>query len=90
LTYTADLTALAPEVGCTIKVPGRLLCVDAAKTNVQPTPPGGGPSGGNAGKFVCYGIKCPKATFTPVPVVDQFGDRTVQPSTAKMLCAPSA
>ena len=45
---------------------------------------------GNAGKFVCYGINCPKGTFAPVPVVDQFGDRTAQPSSAKMLCAPSS
>src|SRR5437879_6073919 len=88
--YTADLTGLAAEPGCTIKVPGKLLCVDATNTNVNPPPPGGGPSGGNAGKFVCYRIKCPTATFTAVPVVDQFGMRNVQPSSARMLCAPSS
>ncbi len=56
-TYTADLTGL----------------VDTTKTNVNPPPPGGGPTGGNAGKFVCYRIKCPRTAFTPVAVADQFG-----------------
>ena len=47
--YDADLQGLAPEPGCTIKVPAKLLCVETTKTNVQPTPPGGG-SGSPAGR----------------------------------------
>ena len=41
--YTADLNGLAPETGCMIKVPAVMLCVQASKTNVTPTPPSGGP-----------------------------------------------
>src|SRR5437016_12750764 len=58
--YTADLQGLAPEPGCTIKVPGKLLCVETTKTNVQPPPAGGAP-GNPAGRFVCYNVKCPRA-----------------------------
>jgi len=72
-TYTADLTGLAANPCCIVKVPAKLLCVDTTKTNVNPPPPGGGPTGGNAGKFVCYRIKCPRTAFTPVAVADQFG-----------------
>ena len=41
-TYTADLGGLVAEPGCTIKVPAKLACVPATKTNVAPTPPGTG------------------------------------------------
>jgi len=86
--YTADLTGLAPEPGCTIKVPGTMLCVETTKRNVQPTPPGGGTSGTPAGNFLCYKLKCPKATVPPVMVNDQFGARMVTPSVSKLVCAP--
>ena len=33
-TYAADVNGLAPESGCRIKVPGKLLCVAATKTNI--------------------------------------------------------
>src|SRR5262245_58154055 len=59
VTYTADLGGLAPEPGCQVKVPGKLLCVETTKTNVSPTPPGA-PAGQAAGQFLCYKVKCPK------------------------------
>jgi hypothetical protein len=86
-TYTADLGGLAPEPGCLVKVPGKLLCVQTAKTNVSPTPPGA-PAATAAGQFICYKVKCPKGTPAAVTVTDQFGARSVQPSAAKFLCAP--
>jgi hypothetical protein len=85
--YTADVAGLVPEVGCLVSVPGKLLCVAATKTAVSPAPPGGGATSA-AGRFVCYKLKCPKATLPPLAVSDQFGARNVQPSTPKMLCAP--
>ena len=57
--YTADLGGLVPEPGCTIEVPAKLLCVETAKTNVQPSPRGGSPAN-PAGRFACYSVKCPK------------------------------
>jgi hypothetical protein len=86
--YTADLTGLTPEAGCTIRVPGRLLCVESDKSNVVPSPPGA-PPGGAAGRFVCYKVKCPKAVLPPVTVGDQFGTRSVQPRAPKLVCAPA-
>jgi len=87
--YMADLAGLAPEPGCLIKVPAKLACVPTTKTNVMPAPPGGGGTG-IPNTFLCYAVKCPKsATALPgLNVQDQFGIRTVQPSTPKILCAP--
>src|SRR5689334_18933822 len=86
--YTADLGGLVAEPGCTIKVPGNLLCVEATKTNVTPTPPDGPDNSGSAGRFLCYKVKCPKATLPQVQWHDQFGSRLVAPSTPKIVCAP--
>ena len=88
--YTADLggsLGLPADSGCTVKTPGKLLCVDTTKTNVNPAPPGANP-GAPAGRFVCYKVKCPKLTLDPVSWTDQFGTRTIQPIKPKMLCAP--
>jgi len=87
--YTADLGGLAPEAGCVIKLPGKLLCVETTKTNVSPTPPGAAP-GNPAGQFLCYKVKCPKVKPPGIPWTDQFGGRTLQPAAPKMLCAPRA
>jgi len=87
--YTADLDGLVAEPGCTIKVPAIMACVPATKTNVQPTPPGGGGMG-TPNSFFCYKVKCPKVTLTTLAGTDQFGSRSVRPTTTKLLCAPLA
>src|SRR5689334_23317877 len=87
-TYTADLGGLIAEPGCIIKVPGNLFCTQATKTNVTPPPLGGVDNTGPAGRFLCYKVKCPKATVAPFQWHDQFGDRQLTPSTPKILCAP--
>src|SRR5262245_2318481 len=86
--YTADLGGLAPEPGCQVKLPGKLLCVETTKSNVSPTPPGA-PAGPAAGQFVCYKVKCPKGAPPVVTVTDQFGTHTFTPSAAQLLCAPA-
>src|SRR5262245_7201098 len=86
-TYTADVAGLILEPGCRVKVPAKLTCVPATKTNVSPPPSGGGPSGIPNG-FNCYVVKCPKSTLPTVSTQDQFGTRTVTPGPAKLLCAP--
>ena len=85
--YTAELDGLAPEPGCVIKMPAKYLCVESAKANVQPTPPGA-PPGSAAGRFLCYRVKCPKAEPAALTVTDQFGTRELAPKSAKLLCAP--
>ena len=87
--YTANVSGLAVQAGCTIKVPAVLTCAPASKTNVTPAPPGGGGVGRPNG-FTCYKVKCPKTTFGPVTVSDQFGSRSVTPSTTQLVCAPDA
>jgi hypothetical protein len=89
--YTADLAAvgLPADSGCRIKVPAKLLCVPAAKTNVVPPPPGGGGSG-TPNAFACYQAKCPRSTLPALPAVDQFAARDIQPRSTTLLCAPLA
>jgi hypothetical protein len=86
-TYTATLNGLTNDAGCSIKVPAKLCCVAAEKTAVTPTPPGGGGTG-VPNNFCCYKAKCPKNPAPVQNVSDQFGTRTVTPSTVKYLCAP--
>lgn len=87
--YTADLAAvgLPADSGCRIKVPAKLVCVPAAKTNVVPTPPGGGGSG-TPNAYACYQAKCPRQTLPALPAVDQFAARTIEPRSTSLLCAP--
>src|SRR5437763_4264972 len=87
--YSADLGGLVPEPGCTIKVPAVLACVPATKSNVNPPPPGGGATG-TPNAFGCYKVKCPKAALPTISLADQFGNRSVVPTTAKLLCAPAS
>ena len=85
--YSADLSGLVPQAGCRIKVPAAFICLPSTKTNVSPTPPGGG-EGPPAGGFACYRVKCPRAELPGVVIDDQFGTRTGTPAFANMLCAP--
>jgi hypothetical protein len=90
--YTATLTANDPTfavpAGCTIKVPAKLLCVDVAKSDVTPTPPGSAP-GAPAQKYLCYKTKCEKIV-PAVAVQDQFGARDVVLKPTSYVCAPIA
>src|SRR6266851_3438655 len=72
VTYTADLGGLVAEPGCTIKVPAVMACVPATKTNVTPSPPGGGGTG-TPNSFLCYKVKCPTTTLPTLNGTDQFG-----------------
>lgn len=88
--YTADLVsrdpAFAPQPGCVVRMPAKMLCTDVQKTNVTPPPPGAAP-GAPAQPYLCYKVKCPK-TEAAVAVADQFGVRDVQVKSASILCAP--
>jgi hypothetical protein len=86
--YTADLGGLAAESDCLIKTPAKMLCVETAKTNVTPAPPGAAP-GSAAGSFACYKVKCAKGPKLPVTIDDQFGSRAAEVIGPKLLCAPA-
>ena len=86
--YTADLGGLAAEPDCLIKTPAKMLCVETAKTNVTPAPPGAAP-GSAAGRFACYKVKCAKGPKLPVTIDDQFGSRAAEVIGPKLLCAPA-
>ncbi len=87
--YTATLTPSDPAfvpAGCTLKVPAKLLCVDAVKSNVVPTPAGAA-DGVQLQKYLCYKAKCPKLAAT-ASLTDQFGARSVTTKTTSIICAP--
>ncbi len=86
--YQATLTTEAGPQTCTVRAPAKFACVPTAKSNVTPTPPGGGPSGSSAGAFLCYVAKCPK-TSTSENAQDQFGNRTIKLKGTRYLCAPA-
>src|SRR5262249_52166218 len=75
--YTADLGGLVADTGCTIRLPAKMACVPSTKTNVTPTPPGGGGTG-TPNSFFCYRVKCPPNSHPALSGADQFGIRTVQ------------
>jgi hypothetical protein len=89
-TFNADLTPSDPgfpvATGCIVRVPARLLCVDVVKSIVGTQPPGA-PAGAPTHKFLCYKVKCPKAT-PATTVVDQFGNHQVTVKSTSLLCAP--
>jgi Protein of unknown function (DUF1566) len=87
--YTADIDGLVLQPRCVVKVPAAMACVPATKSNVTPTPPGGGGTG-TPNPFLCYKMRCPKTTLPTLAGSDQFGSRTVTPSAAKLVCAPLA
>jgi len=93
--YTMDLMAgvagFVNEIGCTVKLGAKQLCVQVTKQNVAPPPPGGGPGAGpgSGAKFLLYNLKCPKGTVPPDTFTDQFGAGTFTPGTAKTLLVPA-
>jgi hypothetical protein len=89
--YTADLTTSTATIpalqpGCSIKVPAKLLCIDAAKGNVDPAPPGDA-AGAAAQTYLCYKAKCTKLQ-TSLDASDQFGDHTLEVKSTSLVCAP--
>jgi hypothetical protein len=86
--YTADVGGLSAGPGCLIRVPAKLACVPATKTNVNPAPPGGGPSA-TATAVLCYAVKCEPSAVPELGLQDQFGSRVLQLRKASLLCAPA-
>jgi hypothetical protein len=93
-TYNADIenAVSGSQLGCEIKVPAKMACLDTHKSNVQPPPPLEGelPSPGTlVADYLCYKVKCPKQQPVELFRVDQFGARTIELKTPKLLCAPA-
>jgi hypothetical protein len=94
-TYTLDaipnVAGFANELGCTVKVGAKRICVEVGKQNVSPPPPGGGPPlPPNTGAvFLSYKLKCPKPTVAPVAFHDQFGAGSFTIGTVNGLLVPA-
>ena len=86
--YQAKLTTSAGSQTCTVKVPAKIACVPSEKSDVAPTPPGGGPDGSATGAFLCYRAKCPKSSISE-NAQDQFGNRLVLLKASRFLCTPA-
>jgi hypothetical protein len=90
--YTATLTptdsSFPVSAGCEIKVPAKLLCVDATKSAVMPAPPGSD-DGIPAQQYLCYKTKCPKTDMASSGI-DQFGTHALSIKSTSLACAPLA
>lgn len=87
--YQATLTTGAGSQTCVVRTPAKFACVPTTKSNVTPTPPGGGPSSSSvSGAFLCYRVKCPKSSVSE-NANDQFGNRVILLKASRFLCAPA-
>ena len=89
-----DLTALQsefPNENCGLKAKPKKVCIPASKQVL-------GVEDGNDNPFdaqvltnaqVCYKMKCPKATISPLEVTDQFGTRDIEKFKPSTLCVPA-
>jgi hypothetical protein len=75
---------------CIVKAPPKMACLPTAKSNVTPTPPGGGPSGEAARPVLCYRVKCQTKDIVSVSLTDQFGVHAGIVVAPKLLCAPAS
>jgi hypothetical protein len=87
--YTADQMGLG-EHGCIIKVPAKMVCSATTVTNVQPAPPGGGPTETVSPLVTfCYQEKCPATQITTgAGLHDRFATypTSTQTQKARLLC----
>ena len=87
---TLTLTNAGVTQTCTIGSRAQLGCLETQATDILPTPPGGGPTPGNVGNFLCYKLVCPKPLPPAGQMTDQFsGTRVVTFKAAQFLCAPT-
>jgi len=87
---TVTLTNAGVTQSCTIGPRARLGCLETQTSDAVPTPPGGGPTPGNVGNFLCYKLVCPKPFPPAVEMTDGFsGMRIVRFKAAQFLCAPA-
>ena len=73
---------------CIVKAPPGMMCTETTTTAIDPAPPGGGPTGSEAGVFLCYAAKCPQARSGST-AVDRFGTHTLVVKGTQWLCAPA-
>jgi hypothetical protein len=82
-----------PTPECQIKSRPDLFCLNVAKTNVSPAPPGGGPSYPNdSPSFACYRVKgkCdPAQDSFPLAEEDQLRSGPITIKGVRYVCAPS-
>ncbi len=89
-TYTTDVSGLTDVPECQIKVPGDLFCIDSHVAATGGTPTFPDRSGGDGGPVLCYKMKCPKSTLSPLAWNDPVGTRQIQPSGPKLVCSGGA
>jgi len=87
---TLTLTNAGVTQSCSIGSRAQLGCIETQTSNIVPTPPGGGPTPGNVGNFLCYKLFCPKPFPPAAQMTDRFsGMRVVSFRAAQFLCAPA-
>jgi len=94
VSLTVEQAAFQMPDDCSIKGKARRFCVPAEKNVVDPgdapVPAGLPLSTDAAGDYVCYKMKCPKASIADTLVTDQFGERNLaNVKSAQEICVPA-
>ena len=80
--------------GCRIRVPAKFFCIDVDKQNAKEVLPPYKPAqwttpGPESGERLCYVLSCPNVQAKSLPIIDQFGTRTIEIKNKTMyLCTP--
>ena len=87
--------SLMGNASCTLKVPAKQMCLPAAKTNITPTPPPGGPNPGvdQSGQLgmLCYAARCQMPVGESLAEHDELGIGVATFRTPpKILCIPAS
>src|SRR5690242_9472961 len=89
--FTLTVSNAGVTQSCAAKLPARLACIESAGSDIAPQPPGGGPTTGSAGNFVCYQLKCPRPFPPNLQMTDDLGgQRVVRFRGAQMICVPAS
>ena len=87
-TFSLTLTNAGVTQSCSMGARARFGCLATQTSHVVPTPPGGGPTPGNVGDFLCYRVFCPKPFPPAAQMTDQLGGtRVVSFRRGTYLCA---
>ena len=85
------LTNAGVTQSCTMNARARFGCLATSTSHVIPPPPGGGPTPGNVGDFLCYQLSCPKPFPPTAQMTDDLGGkRILKFRRGTYLCAAAA
>lgn len=85
---SADVVSAAyAGTGCVVRTPAKIFCEEATTSNFSPALTNPFHGRGNAGRFLCYRLKCPKELDT-IQLTDPLGAHLTTAGASQLLCVP--